>query len=222
MNIVHNFMGTSERRAREKNQRKQEILRTARKIFWTKSFEETTMLEIAKAAELSPGTLYLYFPSKETLYAALLNEGYELLLALLRNGLQENDSPLQQAENLIDIFFQFARENPEYFDIIFFVLQRDKRTVKDVLRGKDHFDRLGDKQNECKELVARVLKRGRFNTLSGNPSHMVDAIWSMLAGIVFYFKKEDSETFKSVTDSAKHVILSGLFGKAVGKEIETP
>jgi AcrR family transcriptional regulator len=64
-------MGVHERKLREKEQRKVDILNAAREVFSSKGFNTTTMEEIALRAELSPGILYLYFENKEELYTSL-------------------------------------------------------------------------------------------------------------------------------------------------------
>ena len=64
-------MGIKERKEREKESRRQQIMVAAKKIFTEKGFNRATMDDIANEAELSPGTLYLYFKNKEELYASL-------------------------------------------------------------------------------------------------------------------------------------------------------
>ena len=64
-------MGIQERKQREKERRRQEILTAAREVFSVKGFNSATMEEIASKAELSPGTLYLYFKNKEELHTSL-------------------------------------------------------------------------------------------------------------------------------------------------------
>ena len=64
-------MGIQERKEREKERRKQQILVAAKRVFSEKGFNKATMEDIAQEAELSPGTLYLYFKNKEELYASL-------------------------------------------------------------------------------------------------------------------------------------------------------
>ena len=57
-------MGIHERKEREKEHRRDEILNAAQKVFFEKGLQSATMDEIAEAAELSKGTLYLYYGSK--------------------------------------------------------------------------------------------------------------------------------------------------------------
>ena len=53
--------------------RKQEILDTAIKLFCEKGYEQTTMLDISKAMNVSQGLCYRYFSSKEVIYQSVLD-----------------------------------------------------------------------------------------------------------------------------------------------------
>jgi AcrR family transcriptional regulator len=64
-------MGIQERKKREKEGRRQQILAASKQLFAERGFHQTTMEDIANAAELSPGTIYLYFKSKDELFAEL-------------------------------------------------------------------------------------------------------------------------------------------------------
>src|SRR5215471_14910615 len=55
--------------------RSAEILGAARKVFALKGFSDATMDEIAAAAGIAKGTIYLYFPTKRDIYLAALKEG---------------------------------------------------------------------------------------------------------------------------------------------------
>ncbi len=64
-------MGIQERKQRERERRRQQIIVAAKRVFSEKGFSKSTMEDIAREAELSPGTLYLYFKNKDDLYASL-------------------------------------------------------------------------------------------------------------------------------------------------------
>jgi len=73
-------MGIVEPREREKQMRRQQILDAAKKMFSQKGFTGATIESIAKDAELSPATLYLYFKNKDELYASLNMKILEVLI----------------------------------------------------------------------------------------------------------------------------------------------
>jgi Transcriptional regulator len=65
-------VGLLERRGKEKDSRKKLILKSARTLFFKKGFNNVTVDEIAKISELGKGSIYLYFNSKEEIYAQIL------------------------------------------------------------------------------------------------------------------------------------------------------
>jgi len=205
-------MGTRERRAREKEQRRQDILDAARKLFWASGYEGTTMPQIAQAAELAAGTLYLYFPSKQALYAELLIEGYDLLVGRLEGAIHADTPSRQQVEALIDVFMAFAREYPEYFDIIFFVVQREGHSVEGLDLPPQQRQRLATRQDSCKQLASRALENAHVAGQGAALALTVDAVWSMLAGVVLYFHRDEPNAFAAVAARAKQLIIYSLFG----------
>jgi len=207
--ILDKAMGTRERREREKARRREHILKTARKLFWSKGFDGTTMPEIAGAAELAPGTLYLYFRSKEALYVELLKEGYEVLLARLREAVREEAPPRRQAEALMDAFVRFAGEFPDYFDIIFFVIQSEGRGLHELSSERQLMSELEAHEDACKEIARRVLRALQPKARAADVARRVEAVWSMLAGVVLYFHRDGPEAFGQVAEEAKRILLRG-------------
>jgi len=59
---------------RRKEARPEEILDSALKIFTEKGFSSTRMVDVAKAAGISKGTLYLYFDSKEAIFRDVVQQ----------------------------------------------------------------------------------------------------------------------------------------------------
>jgi AcrR family transcriptional regulator len=109
---------TAERRAREKAQRRQEILDAARQEFFERGFHRPTVDDVAARAEVSKGTIYLYFESKEEILAHLLLEGLELLVAEMES-VCEPDTPLEcTLESLANTYLNFCQSQPNYFRLI--------------------------------------------------------------------------------------------------------
>ena len=76
-------MGIQERKQREKERRRQQIMVAAKRVFVKKGYGRATMESIAKEAELSAGTLYLYFRNKSELWATLSVRVLQYLLIRL-------------------------------------------------------------------------------------------------------------------------------------------
>ncbi len=72
-------MGIKERKEREKEQRRADIISSARAAFVKYGIEHTTMDRIAAEAELSKGTLYLYYRNRDELLMSIMGEDLEHL-----------------------------------------------------------------------------------------------------------------------------------------------
>ncbi|BDZ69820.1 helix-turn-helix domain-containing protein [Methanobacterium petrolearium] len=64
-------MSIRDRREREKEQRRNDIINAAEKLFFAKGYDDVSMNDIATEVELSKATLYLYFDNKEELFLPL-------------------------------------------------------------------------------------------------------------------------------------------------------
>jgi AcrR family transcriptional regulator len=69
------------RRQRRKETRPQELLEAALSLFVEKGFAATRSEEVAQRAGVSKGTLYLYYPSKEELFKAVVRQSLSSLIA---------------------------------------------------------------------------------------------------------------------------------------------
>ena len=81
-------MGIAERREREKQRRRNDILDAAEHVFFEKGLKSATMDEVAEEAELSKGTLYLYFKSKEDLYLGITERALTVLKQMFQQHTQ--------------------------------------------------------------------------------------------------------------------------------------
>jgi TetR/AcrR family transcriptional regulator len=113
-------MGIPERKEREKLKRRIDIIDAAEKVFFRKGFESTTMDEVADEAELSKGTLYLYFRSKEDLQFAIFMRGLDILLDKMRKSLSEKDNGYQGLRKLAASFIRFSEEHEYYFNLLMY------------------------------------------------------------------------------------------------------
>ena len=110
-------MGIRERKAREKEARRSDILEAAKTVFFEHGFQAATMEQIAREAELSKGTLYLYFSSKEELYVTVFMEGLDELNRRLRRAVEQGKGSEDRLRSLGRAYLDFYCEQKNYFDI---------------------------------------------------------------------------------------------------------
>ncbi len=113
-------MGIHERKEREKEHRREEILNAAQKTFFEKGLQAATMDEIAEAAELSKGTLYLYYGSKEDLYLAVMMRGFDILYDMLVESIARNSTTVEKIWEFGKTYLQFSKSHTNFFRMFHF------------------------------------------------------------------------------------------------------
>ena len=119
-------MGVKERKEREKQQRANDILEAARMLFETKGFLNTTLQDVAKAAEISVGLIYRYFESKEDIFASLALKGAVQLDLEIDTILKRAQSKRKRStgarvlEEIATSFFSEYGPYGEYFDMLLY------------------------------------------------------------------------------------------------------
>ncbi|WP_037273998.1 TetR/AcrR family transcriptional regulator [Kibdelosporangium aridum] len=93
---------TEGRRERKKQRTRQALIEAAVELFETKGFHETTVAEIAEAADLSTRTFFLHFPTKEDVLLA--NAEWRLDLGV--RAIAER----QAGESVADVLRRAAQE----------------------------------------------------------------------------------------------------------------
>lgn len=88
--------------------RREEILKVARKLFLTKDYDKTTMIDIMGALKIAKGTIYHYFKSKEALFEAVIEdiveESVKQMAALIKNSKKNALEKIQLLASTGNIF----------------------------------------------------------------------------------------------------------------------
>jgi len=94
----------------EDNPKRRQILDGARRMFLSRGFEGTSMQDVARAAGVSKGTLYVYFDSKEAMFEALVLTECGRLQRTIRQlgaGVEAVETELRHiARSMIDTLLQ--------------------------------------------------------------------------------------------------------------------
>jgi AcrR family transcriptional regulator len=118
-------MGIAERRERERGQRRNAIIDSAESVFFSKGLDAATMDDVAEHAELSKGTLYLYFKSKEDLYLAIHLRGNRILKRMFQQAVEQHQIGLQKVRAIGQAYFEFYRKYPDYFNAMIYYESHD-------------------------------------------------------------------------------------------------
>ncbi len=172
-------MGVKERKIREKEKRRREILKTAEKLFSGKKGFEATMDDLAEKSELGKGTLYLYFPNKERILLALTEKAIRVLKKRLSNALDETATGIEQLSDNGDAFVKFLYEKPFYASLI---IKFEKKILTDAASGERVL-----LVEPILDLLQKILIKGQEDkTLRSDigTKELVTILWSQMLGIL--------------------------------------
>ncbi|MDY6850671.1 MAG: TetR/AcrR family transcriptional regulator [Thermodesulfobacteriota bacterium] len=196
-------MGLAERRAREKemqrSKRRLEILNAARTLFRVRGYSGTTMEDIAREAELSPGALYLYFKNKEELWASLSFEVLEHVNETIKRVYNEKEqSAEKKLERLTETLYKIYEFDP--FSMINLIrLQASEKTETCSAETLFKIDEL---TAETVRSIARffedAIQAGLFYDRS--PIVLADILLSLFHGLVLW------EESKRIRDPEKNYL----------------
>ena len=122
--------------------RRREILTAAIKVFGKKGFADTSVDDVAAAAKIAKGTLYLYFRSKEDIYATALRQAIHELHALIADRLATAQGLRQKLAIIVASRLEFWMDQRNLYRLIITVgrEQKHRRQTNDTLRdGRDSF-----------------------------------------------------------------------------------
>ena len=168
------------------------ILAAAERLFAEKGTEKTTMDDIAREAEYSKATLYVYFQSKEEIIGAILFSDMVLLNKKLYNAIESAEDWFQAYDAIYEAIIRFYEENPSTYE----AAARQLAVIS--VDG-------GEYEGEAKELVRvsgdinrdlmRFLQRGADQGVVDVTRPLAETVllfWACLSGMVHTAERADS------------------------------
>ena len=165
--------GSSRRRAGDKRER---ILRAAVKVFAKSGFHATRVSEVAKAAGVADGTIYLYFKSKDELLVSLFEDRVERLLAFMREELPKLDSAPDKLRRVIEMQLGLLEGERDLAEVITVILRQSTKLMKEYAapRFTEYLDAIarivaeGQAQGDFRSDVSpHLVARSLFGALDG-------------------------------------------------------
>jgi AcrR family transcriptional regulator len=118
-------MGIAERKEREKQQRREEIVQAAEKVFFSMGLDHATMDDVAAEAELSKGTLYLYFKNKEMLHVEVARRAIILLNSFTSKAAEKVSGAIEKLGQMGLATIEFSRSHPDHMKAIQGLMARE-------------------------------------------------------------------------------------------------
>jgi AcrR family transcriptional regulator len=207
-------MGIQERKERERERRKQQIMVAAKRVFSDKGFSKATMEDIANEAELSPGTLYLYFKNKDELYASLSLRILQYLVIRLEHV---NAEPFTDATQRLTALKEAMFDVYEFDPLILinmFHLQSSE-TLKSI--SPDLLHQIETLSRSSLKVMANIFAEGirKHVFVDRHPMAIADILWSLFSGIVLWENSKkiinaEKDFLKETFDTAFEIFSHGI------------
>ena len=107
-------MSIADRKEREKEQRRNDILAAAEKLFFSRGYDNVSMDDIAREVELNKATLYLYFKNKEALFFTIVLRGVQILNRLVKERVDKVTTGSGKLWEVGHAYFSFVNRYPDY------------------------------------------------------------------------------------------------------------
>jgi len=183
-------MGVVERRERERMQRKKDILDAARTLLFRQGIQATSVNAIAKESELSIGTIYFYFKNKEEIFAALQEEGLEILYTMVTQKEAIENSCEKRLLASATAYLDFSRKHKNYFDVINYFITRPSTFFESGLMTRIH-SKGSSILTHLETIVLHGIQQGKF--LEKSPYKYTIFFWASLHGLIL-MKKMQNDT----------------------------
>jgi AcrR family transcriptional regulator len=195
--------------------RTREILAAARQLLDQHGLEAMTMEEIAAAAGVAKGTLYLYFQSKDDLIQALLTMVGENILKDLETALQAPGAPPEKLNRIVTVLLEYLNRERVLFPIY----------ARELLRGRQesregfwrHYHELEERfVTLVTGLFAEGIAAGQF--IPANPRLLTFLLRGLVRATGYYQRSEGQ------VDAAKEAlpVILTLFSSGLIREPQSP
>jgi AcrR family transcriptional regulator len=186
-------MGITERKEREKAQRRESIIDAAEKVFFKKGIENATMDEVAENAELSKGTLYLYFKSKEELHFAIRIRAAMTLKEYFVKAIDPKEIGSQNVYNIGRAYVRFSMEHQDYFNSMAYFEHSDFNPSD----SENPFFKNFREETDPLEFFIGIIDKGITDgsvRKDIDPNIMAKNLWAATTGMLLHVSKNISST----------------------------
>ena len=187
---------------------KESILEAARDVYLTRGLSGLSMRAVAREVGVSATALYRHFDSKESMMAAVCDDGFRLFFSYLMRALHAS-TPLARFTKMTGSYLDFAIDHPRYYEVLFMSprehLAQSQIGSLDVDDTSPTFTFLVDRVREC-------VDAGVFR--SGDPVHIAYTVWAQTHGLSSLFlrglMRQEPDEFRAFYNASIERMVNGL------------
>ncbi len=175
------------RRAKERALKNDRFIDVAQRLFLKQGYDQTSIQQVADAADFSKRAVYLYFANKHELFSAVLLRGLSTLHQKLRSSVMPSLDGRNQVISIARSYANYALDHAEFFELLMFFERRDYFYRKQTERAGHYAKQCLDINHAMGELLNDAIRRGALDgsVVSDLETHQFNLmLWAAVAGVV--------------------------------------
>lgn len=202
---------TGGKRSQAVSAKKQAILAAALETFSQFGIHGTRLEQVAELAGVSKTNLLYYFPSKEALYVAVLQQILDIWLAPLK-AFREELTPLVAIQQYIRLKLEVSRDYPQASRLFCLEMLQGAPLLKTVLSGE-----MKSLVDEKSAIIAGWVATGKLAPV--DPHHLIFMIWAATQHYADFSAQveavtgktlRDDDFFHSTVENVERMIIEGI------------
>jgi len=186
---------------------RQEILRTAARLFQQRGYDATSMNDVAAALKLSKGGLYHHFQSKDEILYEIMNHAMEITQERVLDPVRSIADPEERLRALIRLHIEVVL-SPRDREIT--VMLHENHPLPPALRKRINA-RKKDYIHFLENLMMEVQKKARPSGGHVSPRAAAFALLGMINWIYQWYKPEGELQAQSLIPQFTDLIFGGIF-----------
>lgn len=171
---------------REREAKRELILSAAMELFALKEFKSVTIREIAKAAKLSPGTIYRYYENLDDLFVDVFFLGANEIVDILTEEYKRNE--VLSIERFSKAYIGYLNDNMSFFQMMSHFM----------LGGKLSEDATLKLNPTMRGLIYQIERVIKGNGITKDTRRTAHALFSALNGIMISYVKYPGRTREEI------------------------
>lgn len=186
--------------------KRERILDAAVRVFAKSGYQQARVADVAKAAGVADGTIYLYFDSKEDLLVKLFEDRVERLLAHLRRELPKESTAAGRLRRVLELQLGILEEERELAEVLTVILRQSSKLMKEYAAPK-----FGEYLDAIADVVAQGQASGELRD-DVSPHTVARAIFGALDGLAMTWAlgKAERGGLVRAADQLAEILLHGL------------
>ena len=196
----------SESKTKSSNDKRERILRGAIRVFARKGFYSTRVSEIAEAAGVADGTIYLYFKNKDDVLISIFEDRLDALIRVLKREIDKCESVEEKIDTIVHLQLDLLETERDLAEVITVNLRQSSRLLKEYAAPK--FE-------AYLEIIADVISEGQRSGVFRQDVHPMGtarALWGSLDGTLMTWALGDAKpsALRRSSQNIASIFLQGL------------